>query len=106
MRSKHTWKCDAARYDFYMSALRLDTVLLGRQEEMKDLADFDLVLSSYEALCAEGVFFKKRFLWRLVVIVDEGQGLFLVKKKNDKSQSQLSQKLKQVGPFLFSSCNA
>lgn len=71
---------------------------------MKDLADFDVVLSSYSALCAEGNFFKKRFLWRLV-IVDEDKGghghrsLFLGdkdnSKKNDKSQ-QLSQKLKQV----------
>lgn len=68
------------------------TVLLLLQEEIKDLADFDVVVSSFEALCAEGVFFKKRFLWR-VVIVDEGHRLFL-SKRNDRSQ--LSQKLKQV----------
>eukprot|EP00752_Nemacystus_decipiens_P010606 g9444.t1 len=65
-----------------------------KEEEVKDPAEFDVVLSSYEALCAEGVFFKKRFLWRLV-IVDQGHRLFVV-KKGDKSQSQLSQKLKQV----------
>ena len=67
---------------------------------MKDLAEFDVVVSSYEALCAEGIFFKKRFLWRLV-IVDEGHRVF-VPKKGDKSQSQLSQKLKQV--WLASFC--
>eukprot|EP00903_Cladosiphon_okamuranus_P009406 g8970.t1 len=65
-----------------------------KEEEMKELAEFDVVLSSHEALCSEGVFFKKRFLWRLV-IVDEGHRLFAA-KKSDKLQLQLSQKLKQV----------
>lgn len=63
---------------------------------MRDLAEFDAVVSSHEALCAEGIFFKKRFLWRLV-IVDEGHRLFAVKKRGS-DKSHLSQKLKQVRP--------
>lgn len=67
---------------------------------MKDPAEFDLVVSSHEALCAEGNFFKKRFLWRLV-IVDEGHRLFVVKKRGTEKSSQLSQKLKQVRLLIF-----
>lgn len=63
------------------------------QKEMKDLADFDVVLTTCEVLSAEANFFKKRFLWQLV-IVDEGHRL-----KNDKSQ--LSQKLKQAKQKSF-----
>lgn len=62
-----------------------------RQEEIKDLMEFDVVVTTYEMLSAEANFFKRRFLWQLV-IVDEGHRL-----KNDKSQ--LSQKLKQVRPL-------
>lgn len=75
---------------------------------MKDLSEFDVVLSSHEALCAEGVFFKKRFLWRLV-IVDEGhRDRLFVAKKTDKLHKihlgQLSQKLKQVRLFFGFEC--
>ncbi|CAM9201270.1 unnamed protein product [Scytosiphon promiscuus] len=60
-----------------------------KEEEMKDPAEFDVVVTTHETLPAEGSFFKKRFLWQ-VVIVDEGQD----RLRNDKTQ--LSQKLKQV----------
>ncbi|CAN0115394.1 unnamed protein product, partial [Discosporangium mesarthrocarpum] len=59
-----------------------------KDEEIKDLAEFDVVVTTYEMLSAEANFFKRRFLWQ-AVIVDEGHRL-----KNEKSQ--LSQKLKQV----------
>lgn len=55
---------------------------------MKDLADFDVVVTTYEMLSAEANFFNRRFLWQLV-IVDEGHRL-----KKDKSQ--LSENLKQA----------
>lgn len=64
-------------------------VVVVRQEEMKDPAEFDVVVTSHETLSSEGSFFRKRFLWQLV-IVDDGEN----RLRNDKTQ--LSQKLKQV----------
>lgn len=58
------------------------------QEDLKDLAEFDVVVASYDAILAEGKFFRTKFLWQLV-IVDEAHNL-----TNDKSQ--LSQKLMQA----------
>ena len=58
------------------------------QEKMKQASEFDVVVTTYEMLSSEANFFKRRFLWELV-IVDEGHRL-----KNEKSQ--LSQKLKQA----------
>lgn len=55
---------------------------------MKDVTDFDVAVTTYEMLSAESDFFKRRFLWQLV-IVDEGHRL-----KKDKSQ--LSQNLKEA----------
>lgn len=82
------------------SLLLLLLLLPTLQEELKDLAEFDVVVASYETLNAEGSFLKKRFLWRMVV-VDEGRCSLnkdKSKKKNDrdKDKSQLAQKLKQV----------
>ncbi|CAM9280539.1 unnamed protein product [Chrysoparadoxa australica] len=62
-----------------------------KNEELHDLAEFDVVVTTYEMMAAESNFFKRRFLWR-VIVVDEGHRL-----KNDKSQ--LSQKLKLVPAY-------
>lgn len=62
-----------------------------KMEELRDMAEFDVVVTTYEMLAAESNFFRRSYLWRLV-IVDEGHRL-----KNDKSQ--LAQKLKQVPAY-------
>ncbi|CAN0322190.1 unnamed protein product, partial [Hapterophycus canaliculatus] len=52
-----------------------------KEEEMKDAAEFDVVVTTHETLSAEGSFLKKRLLWQLV-IVEEGHG----RLRNDKTQ--------------------
>lgn len=59
-----------------------------KAEELCDVREFDLVVTTYEMLTSEVNFFKRRFFWR-VVIVDEGHRL-----KNEKSQ--LSENLRKV----------
>merc|ERR1711871_1920319 len=59
-----------------------------KSEEINDLDNFDVLLTTYEMLVSESSFFKRRFVWASV-IVDEGHRL-----KNEKSQ--LSDKLKSV----------
>ena len=59
-----------------------------KAEEINDLDNFDVLLTTYEMLVSESNFFKRRFVWASV-IVDEGHRL-----KNEKSQ--LSDKLKSV----------
>lgn len=61
-----------------------------KAEELGDVREFDLVVTTYEMLSSEVNFFKRRFFWR-VVIVDEGHRL-----KNEKSQ--LSENLRKVRP--------
>lgn len=56
---------------------------------MKDAAEFDVVVASHQAVFAESAFLKRRFVWRLVAVV-EGDCL----KNNERAQ--LRQKLKQV----------
>merc|ERR1711871_399844 len=59
-----------------------------KTEEINDLENFDVLLTTYEMLVSESNFFKRRFVWASI-IVDEGHRL-----KNEKSQ--LSDKLKSV----------
>jgi coenzyme F420-reducing hydrogenase delta subunit len=59
-----------------------------KEEEMKDLKEFDIVVTTYEILVSEINFFRRKFVWTSV-IVDEGHRL-----KNEKSQ--FSEKLRCV----------
>lgn len=59
-----------------------------KMEEMNDLAEFDIVVTTYEILVSEINFFRRKYVWTSVVI-DEGHRL-----KNEKSQ--LSEKLRCV----------
>lgn len=59
-----------------------------KNEELKELAEFDIVVTTFEMLVSEATFFKRRFMWT-TIIVDEGHRL-----KNEKSQ--LSEKLRSV----------
>ncbi len=62
-----------------------------KTEELHDLQEFDVVVTTYEMVVAESTFFQRRFIWRLLV-VDEGHRL-----KNEKSQ--LSTKLSMVHAY-------
>jgi SWI/SNF-related matrix-associated actin-dependent regulator of chromatin subfamily A member 5 len=57
-------------------------------EEMKDLKEFDIVVTTYEILVSEINFFRRKYVWTTVVI-DEGHRL-----KNEKSQ--FSEKMRCV----------
>lgn len=57
-------------------------------EEINDLKQFDIVVTTFEILVSEVNFFKRRYVWTSV-IVDEGHRL-----KNDRSQ--LSEKLRSI----------
>ena len=59
-----------------------------KQEELADLSEFDVLLTTYEMLVSESNFFRRRFVWASVII-DEGHRL-----KNEKSQ--LSEKLRTI----------
>lgn len=59
-----------------------------KSEELRDLRDFDIVVTTYEILVSEAVYFKRKYVWT-AVIIDEGHRL-----KNEKSQ--LSDKLRVV----------
>lgn len=59
-----------------------------KEEEMSDLKEFDVVVTTFEILVSEVNFFRRKYVWTSVV-VDEGHRL-----KNDKSQ--LSEKLRCV----------
>ncbi len=62
-----------------------------KEEELHDLQEFDVVVTTYEMFAAETTLFQRRFIWRLLV-VDEGHRL-----KNEKSQ--LSMKLNMVHAY-------
>jgi SWI/SNF-related matrix-associated actin-dependent regulator of chromatin subfamily A member 5 len=59
-----------------------------KNEELVDLAEFDIVVTTFEMLVSECNYFKRKYVWTTVV-VDEGHRL-----KNEKSQ--LSEKLRAV----------
>jgi SWI/SNF-related matrix-associated actin-dependent regulator of chromatin subfamily A member 5 len=59
-----------------------------KTDELSDVREFDVVLTTYEMLTSECNWFRRKFLWR-VLIVDEGHRL-----KNEKSQ--LSDRLRKV----------
>lgn len=59
-----------------------------KEEEMSDLKEFDIVVTTFEILVSEINFFRRKYVWT-TVIVDEGHRL-----KNEKSQ--LSEKLRCV----------
>mmetsp|Transcript_3589 Transcript_3589/g.8168 ORF Transcript_3589/g.8168 Transcript_3589/m.8168 type:complete len:1295 (-) Transcript_3589:416-4300(-) len=59
-----------------------------KEEELHDLAEFDIVVTTYEILVSEVNFFRRKYVWT-AVIVDEGHRL-----KNEKSQ--FSEKLRLV----------
>ena len=59
-----------------------------KAEEINDLSEFDIVVTTYEILVSEVNFFRRRYVWT-TIIVDEGHRL-----KNEKSQ--LSEKLRII----------
>lgn len=59
-----------------------------KMEEMNDLSEFDIVVTTFEILVSEINFFRRKYVWTSVII-DEGHRL-----KNEKSQ--LSEKLRCV----------
>ena len=59
-----------------------------KDEELSDLKEFDVVVTTFEMVVAECNFFRRKFVWTSL-IVDEGHRL-----KNEKSQ--LSEKLRNV----------
>lgn len=59
-----------------------------KSEELADLNEFDIVVTTYEILVSEANYFRRKYMWT-TVIVDEGHRL-----KNDRSQ--LSEKLRQI----------
>jgi SWI/SNF-related matrix-associated actin-dependent regulator of chromatin subfamily A member 5 len=59
-----------------------------KEEELGDLSEFDIVVTTYEILVSEVNFFRRKYVWT-AVIVDEGHRL-----KNDRSQ--FSEKLRLV----------
>ena len=59
-----------------------------KEEELNDINEFDIVVTTFEMLVSEVNFFKRKYMWT-TVIVDEGHRL-----KNEKSQ--LSEKLRSV----------
>ena len=59
-----------------------------KEEELSDLSEFDIVVTTYEILVSEVNFFRRKYVWT-AVIVDEGHRL-----KNDRSQ--FSEKLRMV----------
>lgn len=63
-----------------------------KSEELGDVREFDVVITTYEMLQSEINYFRRRFQWR-VVIVDEGHRL-----KNEKSQ--LADRLRRI-PSIF-----
>jgi len=62
-----------------------------KQEELTDVREFDVVVTTYEMLTSEISYFRRKFFWR-VLIVDEGHRL-----KNEKSQ--LSENLRKLPAF-------
>ena len=62
-----------------------------KQEELTDVREFDIVVTTYEMLTSEISYFRRKFFWR-VLIVDEGHRL-----KNEKSQ--LSENLRKLPAF-------
>ncbi|KAG5175317.1 P-loop containing nucleoside triphosphate hydrolase protein [Tribonema minus] len=89
------WLIEISRFAPSIRAVRFhgpkDERARIKAEELRDLKEFDAVVTTFEMLVSESNFFRRRFLWRLVV-VDEGHRL-----KNDRSQ--LAQKLKQVPAY-------
>lgn len=59
-----------------------------KEEELSDLSEFDIVVTTYEILVSEINFFRRKYVWT-AVIVDEGHRL-----KNEKSQ--FSEKLRLI----------
>ena len=55
-----------------------------KEEELSDLSEFDIVVTTYEILVSEVNFFRRKYVWT-AVIVDEGHRL-----KNERSQFRLS----------------
>lgn len=90
------WMSEIERFCPSMRCIRFHGPKPERQrikaEELGDVREFDLVVTTYEMLCSEVNFFKRRFFWR-VVVVDEGHRL-----KNEKSQ--LSENLRKVRVWM------
>jgi len=63
-----------------------------KSDELNDVREFDVVITTYEMLQSEVNYFRRRFQWR-VVIVDEGHRI-----KNEKSQ--LAGALRRI-PSIF-----
>lgn len=59
-----------------------------KEEEVHDLMEFDIIVTTYEILVSEANFFKRKYVWT-AVIIDEGHRL-----KNERSQ--FSEKLRAV----------
>lgn len=85
------WMAEFQRFCPSLRAVRMHGPRSEREriksDELRD-QDFDVVVTTFEMLVSESNFFRRRFVWTLVV-VDEGHRL-----KNDKSQ--LSDRLRAV----------
>jgi SWI/SNF-related matrix-associated actin-dependent regulator of chromatin subfamily A member 5 len=86
------WISEIERFCPSFKAIRFhgpkDERLRIKSEELSDLNNFDVVVTTFEMLVAEINFFKRKYVWTSL-IVDEGHRL-----KSEKSQ--LSEKLKTV----------
>eukprot|EP01038_Epipyxis_sp_PR26KG_P004667 gene4667-6556_t len=86
------WLTEIERFCPFFRAVRFHGPIMERNriksEELKDLSEFDIVVTTFEMMVSEVNFFRRRFVWT-TVIVDEGHRL-----KNEKSQ--LSEKLRII----------
>lgn len=86
------WMAEFERFCPQLKVIRLHGPKSERNriksEELSDLNEFDVLLTTYEMLVSEINFFKRKYVWASVII-DEGHRL-----KNEKSQ--LSEKLRGV----------
>jgi SWI/SNF-related matrix-associated actin-dependent regulator of chromatin subfamily A member 5 len=86
------WLTEIERFCPTLRAIRFHGPRIERdrikQDELNDPQNFDIVVTTFEMLVSESNYFRRKYVWTLV-IVDEGHRL-----KNDKSL--LSDRLRSV----------